>query len=130
MLMLGEGGVGKSSLLRRYVEDRFSEDIQATLGVEFAQKRIRIGNHEVQMQIWDTAGTKHPQHLGQERFKTITPIYYKNVQAVSLVFSVTDRQSFQQVTNWMLDLKEQADVDQLGIVVVGNKTDVNQRAVS
>ena len=81
-LMLGSSGVGKSSLLLRFTEDKFSNNFVTTLGVEYKQKQLEINNTNVIIQVWDTAG--------QERFKTITPIYYKSVDGVVLVYDITD----------------------------------------
>ncbi|CAD8047819.1 unnamed protein product [Paramecium primaurelia] len=122
ILMLGEGAVGKSSLLNRYVDEKFSENIQATLGVEYRQKILTQGENQVIVQVWDTAG--------QERFRVITPIFYRNAQGVSLVYSVVDKDSFQQVQTWIDNLKEQIDCEQISIVLVANKCDIQQREVT
>ncbi|KAM3138920.1 hypothetical protein pb186bvf_008933 [Paramecium bursaria] len=123
ILMLGEGGVGKSSLLFQYVDGKFSENIQATLGVEFKQKVETIDNKKVTIQVWDTAG--------QEKFKTITPIYYKRVDGVCLVFSVVDRPSFQQVQSWIHNLNENSTSEKsLCKVLIGNKCDMPNRTIS
>ncbi|CAD8144357.1 unnamed protein product [Paramecium octaurelia] len=122
ILMLGEGAVGKSSLLSRYVDEKFSENIQATLGVEYRQKILIQGESQVTVQVWDTAG--------QERFRVITPIFYRNAQGVSLVYSVIDKNSFQQVQTWIDNLKEQIDCEQISIVLVANKCDIAQREVT
>ncbi|CAD8059242.1 unnamed protein product [Paramecium sonneborni] len=122
ILMLGEGAVGKSSLLNRYVDEKFSENMQATLGVEYRQKILTQGDNQVIVQVWDTAG--------QERFRVITPIFYRNAQGVSLVYSVVDKNSFQQVQTWIDNLKEQIDCEQISIVLVANKCDISQREVT
>ncbi|CAD8056257.1 unnamed protein product [Paramecium sonneborni] len=122
ILMLGDGAVGKSSLLNRYVDEKFSENIQATLGVEYRQKILTQGENQVIVQVWDTAG--------QERFRVITPIFYRNAQGVSLVYSVVDKNSFQQVQTWIDNLKEQIDCEQISIVLVANKCDISQREVT
>ncbi|CAK88300.1 unnamed protein product (macronuclear) [Paramecium tetraurelia] len=130
ILMLGEGAVGKSSLLNRYVDEKFSENIQATLGVEYRQKILTQGEKQLIVQVWDTAGNYWVQCLGQERFRVITPIFYRNAQAVSLVYSVVDKNSFQQVQTWIDNLKDQIDCEQVSIVLVANKCDIAQREVT
>lgn len=83
ILILGESSVGKSSLLTQYVENKFMATHMPTIGVQYKQKLINTDDHSlVKVQIWDTAGT--------ERFRTITPIYYRNVDGVLLVFDITD----------------------------------------
>lgn len=83
ILILGESSVGKSSLLTQYIQSKFMPTHMPTIGVQYKQKLINTDDHSlVKVQIWDTAGT--------QRFRTITPIYYRNVDGVLLVFDITD----------------------------------------
>ncbi|CAD8044789.1 unnamed protein product [Paramecium primaurelia] len=122
ILMLGERSVGKSSLLNRYIDDKFYDTIQATLGVEYKQKIITNGESQLTVQVWDTAG--------QERFRYIAPIYYRNAQGVPMVYSVVDRDSFNQVQTWMDYLKDQVDNQLISIILVANKCDLENRNVT
>lgn len=94
ILILGESSVGKSSLLTQYVDQKFMPSHMPTIGVEYKQKVIEFKDKELlKVQIWDTAGT--------ERFRTITPVYYRNVDGVLLVFDITDSESFETINFWV-----------------------------
>ncbi|XP_031505826.1 GTP-binding protein YPTC1 [Nymphaea colorata] len=92
ILLLGESAVGKTSLFRRYIGEP-TERVTPTIGVEYKQKVIELGGRLMKVQLWDTAGT--------ERFRTITPIYYRNVDGVLLVFDLTDKASFRSIQYWI-----------------------------
>jgi len=120
VLMLGESGVGKSSILNRFVDDKFSTNFLTTLGVEYKQKLYNINGKPVSIQVWDTAG--------QEKFRTISPIYYRKVDGVVLVFDITDQNSFESVDFWMKNLADHASED-IKIILVGNKIDLDEKRV-
>ena len=86
LYLLGDSGVGKSSLLVRFTEDSFTESFIATIGIDFKIKTIQLQNKKVKLQIWDTAG--------QEKFRTITSAYYRCTIGILLIYDVTDEQSF------------------------------------
>jgi len=122
ILMLGESGVGKSSILTRFVDDKFSTNFLTTLGVEYKHKTIMINDKKVMTQVWDTAG--------QEKFRTITPVYYRKVDGVVMVYDITDRNSFESINYWMKNLKDNADSN-IKVILVGNKFDLaDKRAVT
>lgn len=81
-LIVGDSGVGKTSLLMRYCEDKFHTDFLSTIGVDFKIKKIETENHQITLNIWDTAG--------QERFRNITKAFYKGAHGVVLVYSIID----------------------------------------
>jgi len=120
VLLLGDSGVGKSSIIIRYTENTFSPNLMNSIGVDFKLKNIVTNNKKVKLQIWDTAG--------QERFKTITTSYYKGAQAIVIVFDVTDKDSFDHLKNWMSDIDKFAKE---GIMkfLVGNKVDLTDKRV-
>mmetsp|Transcript_19824 Transcript_19824/g.28510 ORF Transcript_19824/g.28510 Transcript_19824/m.28510 type:complete len:205 (+) Transcript_19824:121-735(+) len=122
LLMLGDTGVGKTCLLLKYVQNSFSPTFITTIGIDFKIKIINIGDMKVKLQIWDTAG--------QERFRTITVSYFKGAHAIMLVYDVTDRDTFDNIKNWVMEIKEYAD-PKVQILLVGNKCDCEaDRAVS
>ena len=88
-LVIGDSGVGKTCILLKFCEDSFTNVHLTTIGIDFKLKNIDIGGKKVKLQIWDTAG--------QERFKTITQNYYKGAMGIILVYSVTERESFDNV---------------------------------
>ncbi len=116
IIVLGNGGVGKSSLAIRFAKDQFSDQYKKTIGVDFLQKRkfIKTVGREVGFHIWDTAG--------QEYFDSLTRRYYKGAHVALLVFSTTDRESFLSIKKW----KEKI-IDEIGnkipMLLIMNKID-------
>lgn len=126
ILLVGDSGVGKSSLLLRFVDDSFSEDFISTIGVDFKYKRIDVDVNGVEkvakLQIWDTAG--------QDRFRSITRNYYRGAAGILLCFDTTNHASFAHVSAWMNDIKQYIDTQETRVVLVGTKSDlVDQREV-
>ncbi|KAF5734558.1 ras-related protein RABA6a [Tripterygium wilfordii] len=114
-VLVGDSGVGKSNLLSRL-------DSKPTIGVEFAYRNIRVGDKLIKSQIWDTAG--------QERFRAITSSYYRGALGALLVYDITRRSSFENVTKWLYEIREFGSSDMV-IVLVGNKSDLgHSREVS
>jgi len=119
VLMCGDSNVGKSSLVLRFADNTYSEDFISTIGVDFKVKKLEVGNNMVQLAVWDTAG--------QERFRTISSGYYRGAHGIIIVFDVTNKQSFENISNWMQDI----DKYSLNIakVLVGNKADLKDRQI-
>ena len=93
VLLIGDAGVGKSSLLLRYTEDKFDEALGSTIGVDFKVKTGEADGKRVKLTLWDTAG--------QERFRTLTSSYYRGAQGVVLVYDVTRRATFDDLQRWL-----------------------------
>ncbi|XP_010893651.1 ras-related protein Rab-18-B [Esox lucius] len=115
ILIIGESGVGKSSLLLRFTDDTFDPELAATIGVDFKVKTIAVDGNRAKLAIWDTAG--------QERFRTLTPSYYRGAQGVILVYDVTKRDSFTRLENWLNELETYCTRNDLVKMLVGNKID-------
>ena len=123
VLTLGESSVGKTCILRRYVEGQFFKNQLSTIGIDFKSKTLQIGNHEIRLKIWDTAG--------EERFRNITSQYYKGAEGIILVFDLTKKESFDKINDWMKQIRVNTQSDEIAIVLLGNKKDiVNERVVS
>ncbi|XP_030642155.1 ras-related protein Rab-9A [Chanos chanos] len=125
VILLGDGGVGKSSLMNRYVTNKFDTQLFHTIGVEFLNKDLEVDGQLVTLQIWDTAG--------QERFRSLRTPFYRGSDCCLLTFSVDDNQSFLNLGNWKKEFIYYADVkqpDSFPFVVLGNKVDVTERQVS
>lgn len=91
-----------------------------TIGVEYKQKLVELEDKSLlKVQIWDTAGT--------ERFRTITPMYYRNVDGVLLVYDITDAKSFETINYWVEELNDKSDVANIELLLVGNKSDLSNR---
>lgn len=122
ILIIGESGVGKSSLLIRFTDDVFDPDIGATIGVDFKVKTITIDGNKLKLALWDTAG--------QERFRTLTPSYYRGAQGVILVYDVCSRQTFDKLTDWLNECETYATKQDVVKMLVGNKIDKTGREVT
>ncbi|XP_073414877.1 ras-related protein Rab-9B-like [Dendrobates tinctorius] len=125
VILLGDGGVGKSSIMNRYVTNKFDSQAFHTIGVEFLNRDLEVDGRLVTLQIWDTAG--------QERFKSLRTPFYRGADCCLLTFSVDDRQSFHNLSGWRKEFIFYADVkepEHFPFVVLGNKVDKNNREVS
>ncbi|XP_064392537.1 ras-related protein Rab-35-like [Halichondria panicea] len=119
LLIIGDSGVGKSSLLLRFADNLFSGTYITTIGVDFKIRTIDINGEKVKLQIWDTAG--------QERFRTITSTYYRGTHGVIVVYDVTNGESFVNVKRWLQEIDQNCDV--VNRILVGNKNDCPERKV-
>ncbi|KRT85545.1 ADP ribosylation factor [Oryctes borbonicus] len=127
VVILGDGGVGKSCLMNRFVSNHFDEHSFHTIGVEFLNKDIEIDGETYTLQIWDTAG--------QERFKTLRTPFYRGSDICLLTYAIDDKVSFRNLSMWKNEFLYYADVkehSQFPFIVVGNKSDVSsdEREVS
>lgn len=119
LLIIGDSGVGKSSLLIRFSDNTFSGNYITTIGVDFKIRTIDVHGEKVKLQIWDTAG--------QERFRTITSTYYRGTHGVIVVYDVTSGESFANVKRWLHEIENNCEV--VNRILVGNKNDDPQQKV-
>ena len=122
ILTIGESGVGKTCVLRRFVENKFLKNHLATIGIDFKTKTLNINNQEIKLKIWDTAG--------QERFRNITTQYYKGADGIVLVYDVTDEASYEKIRDWMEQILSNTQQEDIGLVLLGNKCDMEPRNVT
>lgn len=115
-VVIGDTGVGKTSLVNRYCRNLFDRDYKATIGVDFEVERFKILDQEFNMQIWDTAG--------QERFKCMAGAYYRAAHAIILVFELTNIKSLQHTKQWLEEAVEQNSSTFPEIFLVGSKKDL------
>jgi Ras-related protein Rab-1A len=121
-LLIGESGVGKSSILLRFTDDTYSGRPVSTIGQDFKTKMLDVGGSKIEVQVWDTAG--------QERFRTITSSFFRNAHGILMVYDITDPRSFRRLKNWMSELRRYCPETSKKIIV-GNKLDLAaSRAVS
>ena len=126
IILIGDTGTGKTSIINRYVHKVFETKYMCTIGVDFMMKKVLINGNEVKLQIWDTAG--------MEKYRQITTSYYRGAQGAIVVFDLTSKSSFDSVKKWIDDFCSiscpSADNGKT-IIVVGNKNDLHDlRAVS
>ena len=117
-IIIGDSAVGKSNILLRYIHDKFNEEFQSTIGVEFGARNIKIEDKIYRIQIWDTAG--------QETFRSITRAYYKNSVCACVVYDITNKNSFQNIKSWMEDCKKQSPKT-VFLILIGNKVDLEDK---
>ena len=118
VIILGDAGVGKTSLLKQYVNKNFSYQYKATIGADFLMKEIVIDGHVVQLQLWDTAG--------QEKFHSLGSAFYRNAECCILVFDQSDPKSFETIDSWRSEFLTQLnpkDPENFPFVILGNKCD-------
>ncbi|XP_058792639.1 ras-related protein Rab-32-like [Phymastichus coffea] len=125
ILVVGDYGVGKSSMVRRFTEGKFSSNYKITIGADFAIKTLDWDpNTKINLQLWDIAG--------HERFGYMTRVYYKYAVAAALVFDITRVMTFQSVKKWLSDLRDKVqlpDGSKIPVVLLANKCDINQPSV-
>jgi len=126
VIILGDSGVGKTSLMNQYVNKKFSNQYKATIGADFLTKEVMVEDRLVTMQIWDTAG--------QERFQSLGVAFYRGADCCVLVFDVNVQKTFENLDCWREEFLVQAgprDPENFPFVVLGNKIDLEgQRVLS
>ena len=118
LVLIGDTCVGKSCILVRFSDDIFDDNYVTTIGVDFRFKTMAIKNKIVKIQIWDTAG--------QERYRSITTAYYRGAAAIIICCDCTNRESFDNIKNWIEEISKYTDNDSLDKIVFLNKCDLNE----
>ena len=128
-ILIGDTEVGKTCFFNRYFRDTFSFDFLSTIGIEKESKLVKINNEIYKITLWDTAG--------QERFKSLPRKYYQNADGVFLLFDVNKEETFNNVSNWVNDIKENSNLVvgqggevQIPLFLLGNKIDSLERVIS
>ena len=120
IVLIGESGVGKTSIISQFVDQIFEDDLQTSTGGSFSSKTLTFNNGKtIKLEIWDTAG--------QERYRSLTKIFYKNALAAVLVYDITRKQSFEELKNyWIKQIKESAP-ENIILAIAANKSDLLDR---
>lgn len=120
VIILGDSGVGKTSLMHRYVNDKYSQQYKATIGADFLTKEVVLDDDKVvTMQVWDTAG--------QERFQSLGVAFYRGADCCVLVYDVTNAKSFENIKSWKDEFLVHANIsspESFPFVILGNKVDI------
>ena len=116
ILIVGDTSVGKTNLLASYLNKKFNENINVTIGVEFSNETIKIDDKIIKIQYWDTAG--------EERYKSITCAYYRDALGAFVVYDITQISSFNSIDAWILDLKQYCE--NIILILIGNKCDLEK----
>lgn len=116
-ILVGDTGVGKSSILLKYTEHRFEQEHNVTVGVDFRSKTIKIEDKVlIKLQIWDTAG--------QETFGAIVRSFYRDAAVIFLVYNIKERETFEDLTTWLEEVRANCDSDP-AYILIGNHTDTD-----
>ncbi|CAI9767010.1 unnamed protein product [Fraxinus pennsylvanica] len=120
LVFLGDQSVGKTSIITRFMYDKFDTTYQATIGIDFLSKTMYLEDRTVRLQLWDTAG--------QERFRSLIPSYIRDSSVAVIVYDVANRQSFLNTSKWIEEVHTERGSDVI-VVLVGNKTDLVDKRV-
>ena len=115
MILLGESGVGKSSIISRYVHDKFNPNIPLSTAMFFFSKIITKNNKKIKLNIWDT--------MGQEKFRSISNLFLKDTKIVILVYSIISKESFKNLDYWLNLYKDNLDEETI-LGIAANKSDL------
>jgi Ras-related protein Rab-1A len=118
LLLIGDSGVGKSSMLLRFADNEFTGNYISTIGVDFKIRTIKQNDKIIKLQLWDTAG--------QERFRTITTSYYRGSHGILIIYDITDRVSFNNIKLWLNECENFASKGVIKILV-GAKCDLKEK---
>jgi small GTP-binding protein len=117
LIVIGDSGVGKTNIIKRYISNTFTIDTKSTVGVEFFTKTFKINDDILKLEIWDTAG--------QERYKAITSAYYRGSRGALIVYDITRIETYNNVDKWLTELKEKVE-GSLKLLLIGNKSDLQE----
>lgn len=121
LVFLGDQSVGKTSIITRFMYDKFDNNYQATIGIDFLSKTMYLEDRTVRLQLWDTAG--------QERFRSLIPSYIRDSSVAVVVYDVVNRTTFLNTSKWIDEVRTERGTDVI-LVLVGNKTDqIDKRQV-
>ncbi|KAJ3383065.1 GTP-binding protein [Lobulomyces angularis] len=134
LLIIGESGAGKSSILLRFIDDSFSHSFITTIGIDFKIKTVEIDGKLIKLQIWGKVTFKlqilktikilvYKDTAGQERFRNITNAYYRGAMGIFIVYDVTDRKSFESLNEWKRNVEKLSTKD-VTVILIGNKCDM------
>lgn len=118
IIFLGDQGVGKSSILNRFAQDKFESNYQATIGLDFHSKNVTIDNANVRLLLYDTAG--------QEKFKSLIPMYIRDANIIVVVYDITSKDSFVHTSHWLNEVRDLKRDDAI-FCLVGNKLDLQDK---
>ena len=120
IIMVGESGVGKTSLIRRYTNNIFNTNHLETIGIEFFNKEERINDQIIQIKLWDTAG--------QEIFHSLTKNFYRKADGIIIVYDITNKESFERIQDWVKSVYDNTDTyKEIQMIIVGNKIDLEEK---
>ena len=117
VIIVGDSGVGKSSILKRAVQDKFDESYRATIGFEFLLMHFKVNDLRIKLQIWDTCG--------QEMYRSLVQGFYRNTSLAIVVYDVNSKKTYEGLNIWLKDIRQHTEQD-IPIFIIGNKSDLEK----
>ena len=117
LILIGNSGVGKSSIIQRYMKNTFEESYKCTIGVDFLMKTLNLNGKTVKLQLWDTAG--------QEKYKSMVASYYRGANVALVIFDITNHASFDSLPVWIENYYKNGP-EEKNIILIGNKKDMEE----
>jgi len=118
--VIGDADVGKTSFIKRFVYNEFSNDAICTIGIDICKKNLVLNGETIEIDIWDTAG--------QERFNTVTSSFYRDLDGIFIAYDITDRESFQRVSQWIQECNRYCWGERK-LILIGMKSDMEVKRV-
>jgi small GTP-binding protein len=118
-VLIGSSGTGKTSIMTRYISDKFIEDTNSTIGASFFSQTLLKNDRKIKLEIWDTAG--------QERFDSLMPLYYRGSDIILVVYDITSYVTFKKATEWIRNISIDDDTINPIFVLIGNKYDLEEK---
>ena len=117
IVLIGESGVGKTSIISQFIDQIFQDDQQSTIGGTFSTKTIKCSNGKtVRLEIWDTAG--------QERYRSVTKMFYKDANVAALVYDITSKYSFEELQRYWVEQVKESSPKNIILAIIANKSDL------
>ena len=117
IIFCGDAGVGKTSIINSFMSQKFQDEYEPSIGVDFFSKTVRYKDRLIKLQIWDSAG--------QEKFRSLIPNYIRGSSLIFLIYDISKKISYEHIPDWIQFIK---NVDNNGIIIlVGNKIDLNDK---
>ena len=117
ILFLGGVGVGKTSIIFRFVDNKLKNEQKSTIGIDYKTKTVEFKSKKIKLKIFDTSG--------QERFRTLTKNYYHGSDGIIIVFDIKRKETLEEISYWMEEINKNCDSKKIGLLLVGNKNDGN-----
>lgn len=117
VVLIGEASSGKTSLVNRFIHDKFNTNSEATIGAAFLNKTLKINDQEIKLEIWDTGGS--------EKYRSLAPLYFRDARAAIVVFDVTNKNSFTSAADWINEFREKGQANAI-VVAAANKCDLEE----
>ena len=121
VVLLGNSFVGKSSMTHRFVYNSFNRQTESTIGASFFKKKLIVDGREIWLNNWDTSGMK--------KFNTLLPMYVRGSHVLLLIYDITNSESFNDITNILIDVKKHINIEDLIIMLIGNKCELENRMI-